>query len=396
MPHLRSRHAMALFQKRLRFSRVVTIQGPRQCGKSVFARQLFGKTAPRSEFETMDVQSARMLAQDNPQSFLLAHSKARPLIIDEAQKAPPLFDAIKAIVDENSEPGQFVLLGSTEFSRELRIKESLTGRMLRTRLFTLTLRECLEKSALKTFTVLSRSPVATRPQVMQHLDRGGFPGIFAVREPSVREELLRGWLEITVTRDLQQLQTLKLDAELAMNILYQVAQNHEPTAASVAAALRKDTRTVQKYLKAFETLFILHRLDPVPGSTGKPRYYLCDVSLAGYLGGSFERRLETWVLHELMTKISYLGAADHTLGFYRNTKGSLLHWIVQNRKQPRHLHALRLVSRERFDQRDTELLKAFEKRQQTDGVTTTLTLLGPNLKPLRLEKVEAVPWESVT
>ncbi len=386
---------MPLFQKRLRFSRVVTIQGPRQCGKSVFARQLFGKTEPRCTFETLDIQSARTLAQDNPQSFLMAHSRARPLIIDEAQKAPPLFDAIKAIVDDNPEPGQFVLLGSTEFSRELRIRESLTGRMLRTRLFTLTLRECLETSAPKTFHILSRSPVATRTQVMQHLDRGGFPGIFSVRELSVREELLRGWLEITVTRDLQQLQTLKLDAELAMNILYQVAQNQEPTASSFAGALRKDTRTIQKYLKALETLFILHRLDPVSGSTGKPRYYLCDVSLAGYLGGSFERRLETWVLHEFLARISYLGAADTTVGFYRNTKGSLLHWVVQNRKQPRQRQAIRLISKERFDQRDTELLKSFQKRQQSDGVTTTLTLLGPNLKPLRLESVDVLPWEFV-
>jgi len=66
------------------------------------------------------------------------------LVIDEAQKVPKIFDAVKYTVDQDRRPGRFVLTCSTEFSRETMIQESLTGRLSRLRLFPLTISETLE------------------------------------------------------------------------------------------------------------------------------------------------------------------------------------------------------------------------------------------------------------
>jgi predicted AAA+ superfamily ATPase len=57
-----------------------------------------------------------------------------PLVIDEAKKVPEIFDAVKLRVDQDSQPGQYLLLGSTEFSHLFKIRESLTGRLSRLRL----------------------------------------------------------------------------------------------------------------------------------------------------------------------------------------------------------------------------------------------------------------------
>ena len=123
---------------------MVTLQGPRQCGKSTLTREWVTQWVKGSSYRTLDRLSDQEFARDNPESFLAQSEKAPLQIVDEAQKAPPLFDAIKAQVDENPRPGQFLLLGSTEFSRETQIRENLTGRISRQRLFTLTGAEAIQ------------------------------------------------------------------------------------------------------------------------------------------------------------------------------------------------------------------------------------------------------------
>jgi len=145
MPHDRKRHIIKLIKKKLSFSPIVTIQGPRQCGKSFFTREILQKSLKDSQYFTLDLSSERDFANSNPDTFLEGKKKFHPLIIDEAQKAPALFDAFKYQVDQNRRPGMYLLLGSTEFSGELLIKESLTGRLSRTRMYPMTMAEVFER-----------------------------------------------------------------------------------------------------------------------------------------------------------------------------------------------------------------------------------------------------------
>ena len=46
---------------------------------------------------------------------------------------PEIFNAVKFQVDQKRVPGSYLLLGSTEFSKLARIRESLTGRLGRIR-----------------------------------------------------------------------------------------------------------------------------------------------------------------------------------------------------------------------------------------------------------------------
>jgi predicted AAA+ superfamily ATPase len=397
MPHLRKRHALRLFNKRLSFSRVVSIQGSRQSGKSVLARELFARTIGGSEYLTFDQPSLKSFATSNPETFLEQHADAKPLLIDEAQKVPEIFDAIKFRVDRDPRPGQYVLLGSTEFSKEARIREALTGRLSRIRLYSLNLAECLELGAAAgdAASLIQAKPRVSRVQLLKHLERGGFPGIFAVRDAAAHRALLKDWVDLTVQRDLHQFPKIRVDGELAFDALSRLASAEEPSAAAIASDLRRDTRAVQRVLSLLEVLFVVHRLDPHPLSTGKPLYFHCDPALAAYFGASFERQLMTWALHEQLSQRAYRDDRDMRLSFYRNTKGRFVHLLLSPAAAPKSLHAIKIVDHEQFDSRDFEILRALRSRCERQGIEIATSALAATSLHLKADKIRAYPWESL-
>ena len=104
----------ALLRLASQFS-VVGITGPRQSGKSTLAKMAF----PQKKYVSFDDKTMRELAMANPKDFLLAFPDGA--IIDEAQKVPEIFDAIKFYVDnEEFVAGKYILTGSSQF----RLKEN--------------------------------------------------------------------------------------------------------------------------------------------------------------------------------------------------------------------------------------------------------------------------------
>ena len=397
MPHARKRHALPLFLKKLHFARVVTLHGCRQAGKSFFARELAAPATRDAKYLTLDQKSQKEFANDNPETFLQLYKDNRVLFIDEAQKAPPLFDAVKHEVDLDTRPGQYVLLGSTEFCRETRIRESLTGRVSRLRLYSMNIAECLNlpPSPAPSTTLLNEKPRVTRKEIVKHLVQGGFPGIFHLHDEQEREALLKDWVDITVLRDLQQFPWLKLDTELAYSALYALAQLEEPTASEISARTKKDTRAIQKLLHWLEILFVVHRVEPHPLGTGKPRYYLCDVSLAHQMGASFERKLETWFLHEQLSQRAYRKDGETVIQYYRTTKGSVVHFLISTRKEPNLVRAIKIIPTEKLDLREIAVLEAFRIKGSRAGIRLELFGLGSAHFHLKREKVRIYPWESI-
>ncbi len=392
MPHLRPRHILNQFLMRMKFSRVVSIQGARQVGKSFFARELVKAHFPKSEYVTLDKQGNRDFARSNPETFVDSFD-GTPLIIDVAQKASDLFDAIKWKVDEDPKPGQYLLLGSTEFSKELQIRESLTGRLSRVRLYSMNLAETEQQSLKKKpFSLLNEKPWATRKEVLRHLEKGGFPGIFSIHEKALFQESLTDWIRLTIERDLIQFPKIKVDADLAMKIFTQLAVIDEPTNANIANAVRCSARTSQKILDLLQVLFAVHKLNPHSLGTGKPLYFYCDVSLASHFGADFRRKLWTWALHEQLSQRSYLGDRDTTVTFYRNSKGSFIHLVLENKKD---LCPIKIIDTEKWDSRDYEILKAFEKKAALESKKTSLLALASGRLRLKNPKIEIYPYEAM-
>ena len=89
---------------------VVAITGPRQSGKSTLTKYAF----PEKKYVSFDDKNLRELAKSNPGDFLKAFPDG--LIIDEVQKIPEIFDAVKLIIDKGSYiPGKYIITGSSQF-----------------------------------------------------------------------------------------------------------------------------------------------------------------------------------------------------------------------------------------------------------------------------------------
>src|SRR3989338_1778801 len=94
MPHRRERHLTGFLKKQSSFWPVVGVVGLRQVGKSTLFRELIGLSA---HYLTLDDEDTRGNAEASPKAFLVRQET--PLVLDEVQKCPALFDAVKSAVD---------------------------------------------------------------------------------------------------------------------------------------------------------------------------------------------------------------------------------------------------------------------------------------------------------
>jgi predicted AAA+ superfamily ATPase len=390
MPHLRNRYLLEIIKKKLTFSPVVTIQGARQAGKSFFVKNILKSHYPKFGYVTFDKSSDKDFAETNPDTFLSNHIESKPLAIDEAQKVPRIFDAIKYSVDENKRPGKYILLGSTEFSKLHKIRESLTGRISKARLYPLTVTESLNKP-LSTSSEpfhLNKNAHITRPELMRYLSNGGFPGIFSVHSNSERTSLINDWLELTTERDIHQFPGIKLESKICQRILKGIAILDHPDQANITTYCKRDSRIVKRHIEALMTLFVITQLSPYSGGTGKPIYFLCDVALATFLGADFKRQLYTFVVNELLAKQFYKENHAITYFYYRNQKGSIIDLVEEKGKD---VSILKIHDEERVTSKNLYLLNAFKEKFKTNKAY----LLGPSNQKWDDYGIEVVPWEAL-
>src|SRR5690242_21806599 len=98
MPHIRTRFAEQYLEKQSKLRPVVGLLGPRQSGKTTLIQKFLGIDRVIS----MDSMQYRTEAAKSPSTFL---SKLDfPIVVDEAQKAPEIFDEIKLRVDQKRVP----------------------------------------------------------------------------------------------------------------------------------------------------------------------------------------------------------------------------------------------------------------------------------------------------
>ncbi|MBP5234299.1 MAG: AAA family ATPase, partial [Planctomycetes bacterium] len=129
------RHLGAVAARRAANSKAILLTGPRQVGKST----LFGYLFAQANRVSFDDDLALAQALEDPGLFLLNHP--RPLLIDEVQKCPAIFNRLKMELDGSDAHGQFFLTGSQKLQLMAGVSETLAGRVSILELDGLSLRE---------------------------------------------------------------------------------------------------------------------------------------------------------------------------------------------------------------------------------------------------------------
>ena len=174
----------ALERKFLRMSsffKAVLVTGARQVGKTTMLKHL--AEGQNRTYISMDNTMARTLAQTDPVLFFQTYKP--PIIIDEIQKAPELFEQIKIMCDETEERGLFWLTGSQQYKMMKNIRDTLAGRIGILELYSFSKNEVdgevfTNKLDFSLSCLLERHKMAKKNDIMdvfEHIWRGGMPDV---------------------------------------------------------------------------------------------------------------------------------------------------------------------------------------------------------------------------
>lgn len=295
MPHFRSRYLVDQLKKLGSFWPAVGLIGPRQAGKTTLLRDLLGITSVVS----LDDLEHRELANASPKVFLA--KLATPVIVDEVQKAPALFDALKLEIDRSRRPGRYYLTGSASFSARIGVRESLTGRIGLARLGPMTLGE-LEQKPRPEFQDLSRpdknrkTPRFDITRVTRAALSGGMPVPAFARDEAQRDLYWQSWLETTLYRDLQPFFKRGFDPDFALRLVRTMADAMRSGELPSLKHFASPARKVRQYLDAMENIFLIHRVACHPSGIGKDTWLFMDSGLAAHLLGRVAGEAETLTL----------------------------------------------------------------------------------------------------
>jgi predicted AAA+ superfamily ATPase len=278
MAHDRKRHLKSTLQKALNFAPVVGVIGHRQVGKTTLVSG-FGVN-----YTSLDDLKLRELANRDPKKFLKKR-KSSLMIIDECQKAPPLFDAIKEEIRVNQRPGQLLLTGSVRFTSKKMIRESLTGRIINLELLPLTISELANRSlsglslrileansgeSLKNLLLKNASPLCPLKVIHQYENSGGLPGICFIRDSRLRDLRMQEYFSTILDRDLREVCQTNLPYSQIFDFLKTLAEvQGEPIDHTF---LRSRTQisvlTQKKILAGLESVFLIRLLKIEGGRKG--------------------------------------------------------------------------------------------------------------------------------
>lgn len=275
----------------------IAIDGVKAIGKTTTAEQrVLGLLK-------LDAKTSRESIQADPELLL---SRVRPLLIDEWQKVPEVWDVVRRAVDEDSTGGQFLLVGSAAPAPGA-TSHSGAGRIgwLRMRPMTLSERGIGDPSVSLRQLLAGDRPRLDAASPLRLADyaeeilASGFPGLRGMSSRALRFQL-DSYLRNAVERDVpeQGLAVRKPEAMLAWLRAYAAATSSTTSYSRLLNAAtpgQSDKPSRSTSIAYRDVLTQLWLLDPVPawGPPGNPlarlgqspKHHLADPALAARLLG---------------------------------------------------------------------------------------------------------------
>ena len=321
-------------------SPVVLIQGPRQSGKTTLAKTLCATASrhPGTAPETSEREGYDYLSFDD--DVLRAGAEADPtgfverlpdrVVLDEVQRAPGIFTALKLEVDRRRVPGRFLLTGSTNVLAVPTLEESLAGRLEIVPLYPLAQCELQAASPAgpsfldELFSGDFRPARAERlgPALAEIIVSGGYPPALARAPGRRRANWYRNYISAQVQRDVGDISRIRgLDVLPRLLALAATQTAQLLNVNTLSAPFQLSRPTISDYLTLLERVYLLERLPPWFNNLGKrliktPKLHLGDTGLAcGLLGvsgtslnadrGTLGHLTETFVFQELRKQATW-------------------------------------------------------------------------------------------
>jgi len=248
----------------LRDSPVVLIHGPRQSGKTTLAQRIGAKLG--YTYFTFDDDVTRGAAEADPVGFV-GDLPARATL-DEVQRVPNLFAALKVAVDRDRRPGRFLLTGSANVLLVPKLADSLAGRIEIIRLFPFAQCEIEERApgfldALFNADFRVRRAERLGCRLAERIVAGGYPAALARTAPRRRTAWYRDYVKTIVQRDVRDL--ARIASLNALPRLLALAAGQTARLLNVtdlAGPFQLSRPTIRDYVTLLERVFLIEELPP--------------------------------------------------------------------------------------------------------------------------------------
>ena len=268
MKNYKRRILDSLLEKKLQAKGAVLIEGPKWCGKTTTAE----------EIAASKIMLAKPDIKDHFKSLLEIDSDAAlagetPMLIDEWQTVPKLWDAVRYTVDHRHAMGQFILTGSAvpDKDAEKEREHSGTGRFAWLTMRPMTLFESGESNGTVSLGELFLAP----DKILQKNDlklsdiaflicRGGWPIAVGLPEEAALEQAF-DYYDAVTKEDVTNVDGVKRASERVQRLMRAYAR-HQGTQASIAT-LKEDLKnndtttldedTISSYLDALRKIFVV-------------------------------------------------------------------------------------------------------------------------------------------
>lgn len=336
------------FLKMNKCFKVLMVTGARQTGKSTMLQHLAEKS--KRTYVNLDNYKDRNMAETDPDLFFQMYKP--PILIDEVQKAPRLFEKIKEICDASDDMGQFWLTGSESTRLIKQSQESLAGRICLLRMYSLSQREKQNAIGLKPLS-FNLSALKEREEIFQKNNIvktfediwcGGMPATREMDYEQMQEYyssyidtyLIRDAVEDNGVTDIVAFRKVLQAATSFMGNLVNYSDLAEAGGVSVP--------TVKKWINILQNMGIVYLLQPYSNNALKrlvktPKLYFCDTGLAASLsmwtnpevlmhGAASGHFYENYVVGEIIRNYAY-SENKANICFYRDTNQKEIDIIIE-------------------------------------------------------------------
>ncbi|MCA9300424.1 MAG: ATP-binding protein, partial [Phycisphaerales bacterium] len=298
-----ARHLTTRLRAALEDTPVVLIHGARQVGKTTLASAIGG---PERQTYSLDRTPILEAARSDPDGFVDGLPKS--VFLDEVQRAPGLFQAIKHAVDRDRTPGRFLLSGSTNVMALPRLSESLAGRMEVCSLWPLSQAEIEGRAGRFVDGVFAPEflsgakvggPPGDGPDVIDRVLRGGFPEAVRRHAPDRRIAWFESYMDTILFRDVRDLSNIvKINEMPRLLRLMSARTSGLLNFADMANGLGMSQTTLKRYFALLEALFLVRTIPAWSSNlssrlTKSPKVHILDSGLAASLLGIDRDRLES-------------------------------------------------------------------------------------------------------
>lgn len=268
MNDYRHRIMDGLLEKKLQAKGAVLIEGPKWCGKTTTAEEvaaskiLLARTDVKEHFKNLlEIDTDAALAG------------AAPMLIDEWQTVPKLWDAVRYTVDHRRKMGQFILTGSAvpDKKAEEEREHSGTGRFAWLTMRPMSLFESGESNGKVSLGQLFSTPekILERNELKLQdiaflICRGGWPIAVGLPEDAALEQAF-DYYDAVTKEDITRIDGVKRASERVQRLMRAYAR-HQGTQVSIAT-LKEDLKnndvntldedTISYYLNALRKIFVV-------------------------------------------------------------------------------------------------------------------------------------------